>query len=87
MGAVSLKSSRIAERKTGDLRRLKPEAGKPVKTGWRVLGVGYPALKDRSTTRLRRGKPCEHGLVALAAACRLEGKAADSNTGDHSTGV
>ena len=26
------------------------------------LGWVYPALKDRAMTRLRRGKPCEHGF-------------------------
>jgi hypothetical protein len=45
MGAVSLKSPRMADGKTGDLRRLKAVVGKPAETGWRVLGVGYPALK------------------------------------------
>jgi len=39
-------TSRLAGGKTGDWRGLKPRvAGEPVETGWRVLGVGYPALK------------------------------------------
>ena len=41
---------------------LKTVEGKPVETGWRVLPVVSLTLKRRAMTRLRRGKPCEHGL-------------------------